>query len=178
MNKPATIRLAAAMFLASLLLFWPGRSQAQNPTVSFVSPTNNQTMTGLASISGTAVPSSGSITSVTFEIREVSLHGSDGRWWNGTNFQNSLFRLPADVAGTNWTSAPSVVMPALNSGISYDLIATATDNAARSNSVSITVLSPIASLRACLKTPDLFRASLISGSFLAVPLETGDAIYD
>ena len=62
-----------------------------------------------------------------------------GRWWNGTTFQADAVSLPATVAGTNWSPAAAVKLPALNSGQSYVLTASASDTTRNSASTSITV---------------------------------------
>ncbi len=146
MSHYATIRITGAIFSAALSFLSPERSQAQSPTVTFASPTNGQTLASLPALSGRATASSGFIQTVRLQIREADIHGSDGRWWNGTNFQSVAAILPATVAGANWTISPAVAMPNLNSGISYQLTATAIDNSARSNTISITVHSVVTGL--------------------------------
>ncbi len=121
--------------MAALTFVSLERSHAQSPTVVFASPTNGQTLASLPALTGRATASSGFIQTVRLQIREPNIHGNDGRWWNGTNFQTLAVVLPATVAGTNWTIAPAVAMPVLNSGISFELTATAIGNAARSNTV-------------------------------------------
>ena len=96
-------------------------------------------MSNLSAIGGSVADNFGLVASVEFSIHEQDINYGAGRWWNGTNFQNSLVTLPAAVSGTSWSPAPGVVLPQLNSGQSYDLTVIATDTTSNSASTTITV---------------------------------------
>ena len=119
---------------------------AGNPTLAFLWPAQGRSVSNLAGVNGLAASTNSVIQTVTLKIREVDIHGGLGRWWNGTNFQNTLFDLPADLAATNWTPSASLLLPAMNPGQSYELTATAIDDAAASISSSITVNVPVTGL--------------------------------
>jgi len=135
MKTPKTI--LALLFLALAI----AASRAQ-PTVDFTWPANGQVVTNLSALGGTVVDNSGLAVSVVFNVHEVDINGGPGRWWNGTNFQGSAASLPATVSGANWSPAAGLALPALNSGQSYQLTATASDTSS-SASASITVQAPM-----------------------------------
>jgi len=109
------------------------------PVVTFSPLSNGQTVSNLSTIGGSVKDNFNLVASVVFSIQEVGFNGCPGRWWNGTNFQASSVSLLASVSGTNWSPAAGVMLPALNSGQSYQLTATATDTCSNSASAAITV---------------------------------------
>ena len=110
------------------------------PPATLFSPlADEQTVTDLSAIGGSVTDNFGLVASMVFAIHELDINGGPGRWWNGTNFQSNPVTLPATVSGSSWSRAPGVALPALNSGQSYELTATASDTTSNSASTSITV---------------------------------------
>ncbi len=109
------------------------------PVVLFSPLANGQTVSSLSAIGGSVTDSFTSVASVAFTIWEQDINGGPGRWWNGTNFQSSAANLPAVIAGNVWSPAPGLMLPALNSGQSYQIMATAMDALSNSASTTITV---------------------------------------
>jgi hypothetical protein len=116
------------------------------PAVTFSPLTDGQTVTDLLAIGGSVADNFNLVASVVFSIHELDINGGSGRWWNGTNFQSDPIILPATVSGTNWSPLPGLALPALNSGQSYVLTATATDSNSNAASTNITVQAPITDL--------------------------------
>ncbi|HMJ90378.1 MAG TPA: M43 family zinc metalloprotease, partial [Candidatus Acidoferrum sp.] len=112
------------------------------PVVAVTTPTNGASFTSLAAISGWATDNY-FVQSVGVALKEVDPSGGTGRWWNGTNWQATVFSLPTTLTGTNWTVAPGIALPPLNSGISYQITATAVDEQFNGSAASITVSKPI-----------------------------------
>ena len=118
-------------------------ADAVPPSIEFTPLADGQTVPDLSAIGGTVTDNFGLVGSVVFSIHELDINGEAGRWWNGTNFQDSPATLLGRVSGANWSPAVAVVLPALNSGQSYELTATATDTTSNSASALITVQAPI-----------------------------------
>ena len=108
------------------------------PVISFSPLTDGETVTSLSAIGGTVTDSFTSVASVVFSIQEVD-HGCSGRWWNGANFQSNAANLPAVITNGVWSPAPGFVFPKLNSGQSYQIVATATNAVSCSASDTIIV---------------------------------------
>jgi uncharacterized repeat protein (TIGR02543 family) len=115
------------------------------PTIGITAPTNGATFNALTAITGWARDNY-LVLSVGVALREIDPSGGPGRWWNGTNWQGSAFALPTTLTGTNWTLAAGVVLPPLNSGISYQITATATDEKFNAANTAVTVSKPIETL--------------------------------
>ena len=121
------------------------RTDFSNPTIAITTPTNGMTNTLIGPVNGWAADN-WVLQYVTVAIREIDPSGGASRWWNGTNWQGSAFPLPTTLTGTNWTLAAGVVLPPLNSGIHYEIQATATDGQFRTSSASVDVSAPITQL--------------------------------
>ena len=113
------------------------------PIVAFTPLVNGQTVADLSAIGGSVTDNFGLVASVVFNIHELDINGGPGRWWNGTNFQNDQIALPATITRAAWTPVSGTALPALNSGQSYVLTATATDANSNSASSNIRVQAPI-----------------------------------
>ena len=116
------------------------------PVVAFTTLVNGQVVADLSAVGGSVTDNFGLVASVQFSVRELDINGGPGRWWNGTNFQNSSRFLPATVAGSAWAPTAGVRLPALNSGQGYELTVTAMDTTSNSTSASITVSNTLATL--------------------------------
>lgn len=112
-------------------------------TATFSPLSDGQTVATLSSVGGTVTNTAGFAVTVAFRIREVDINGGSGRWWNGTNFQDSMFALAATVSKTNWAPSAGLKLPQLNSGQSYELAVTASDTNNNVGGDSITVQAPI-----------------------------------
>src|SRR6266567_3101795 len=113
------------------------QAETTPPVVAFSPLTDGGVVANLSAIGGSVTDSFTSVASVIFTIRELDINGGPGRWWNGTNFQSNAANLAAVIGGSNWSPAPGLVFPALNSGQSYQIVASASD--ALSNSASATI---------------------------------------
>jgi hypothetical protein len=109
------------------------------PLPGFAPLADGQIVTNLAAIGGSVTDDFNAVASVTFSIHELDINYGAGRWWNGTNFQNTPVDLPAVISGTDWFPAPTVALPPLNSGQTYALTVTASDTTSNTASVSINV---------------------------------------
>jgi large repetitive protein len=109
------------------------------PVATFATLFEGQIVSNLSTLGGSVTDNFGLVASVVFSIHEQDANGGAGRWWNGTNFQSTLATLPGSVAGTSWSPFAGLVLPALNSGQSYDLTIIATDTTSNSSSLTITV---------------------------------------
>lgn len=118
------------------------RTDFTAPTVAITAPTNGDSFTSLSAITGW-VTDDYLVLSVSVALREIDPSGGPGRWWNGTNWQGSVFQLTTTLTGTNWTLAAGVALPPLNSGISYEITATAMDEQFNQAGTSVTVSKPI-----------------------------------
>jgi hypothetical protein len=116
------------------------------PLVAFAPLSDGQTVSDLSGIGGTVTDNFDLVASVVFSIHELDINGGFGRWWNGTNFQDTSLALSASVSGNTWLPASGVLLPQLNSGQGYELTATATDTFGNSASNTITVTNLIATL--------------------------------
>jgi hypothetical protein len=115
------------------------QADAVPPVVTFAPLADGAIISDLSAIGGSITDDFDLVASVVFSIHESDINGGSGRWWNGTNFQSVSAALPAVVSGSNWTPAPGLALPALNSGQNYELTATATDTFSNSASTTITV---------------------------------------
>ena len=134
----SSLLLTGASLLTSPLL-----CQAQDntpPVVAITAPADGTTNTILGTIAGWATDNSGTISGISFSLRESNPAGTGDRYWNGTAWQGSTFWLPATLTGTNWSKAASVSLPPLNSGMRYRITANATDPLANVGTTSATVL--------------------------------------
>jgi len=116
-----------------------------NPQIAITAPTNGASFMAFGAIEGWATDNY-VIDSIGVQLRENDPSGVAHRWWNGTNWQASAFTLPATRAGTNWTLDASVMLPPMNSGISYLITATVVDGKFNTASASVTVSKPIETL--------------------------------
>ncbi|HWW00330.1 MAG TPA: hypothetical protein VNZ64_11585 [Candidatus Acidoferrum sp.] len=121
------------------------QADAVPPAVVFAPLTNSQTVGDLSAIGGGVTDNSNAVAAVSFAIHELDINGGPGRWWNGSNFQSSSVVLSALVSSGNWAPAGGA-LPALNSGQSYALTATATDTTSNSASATIMVHAAMAVL--------------------------------
>src|SRR5882672_3440637 len=114
--------LAAAAILAQGTHVWA------QPYIVITTPVDGSTNSSLTTVSGWTTNASGPVSNVKFTLHELDPSGGAGRYWNGSAWQGPSFPLATTItAVTNWTKAASVTLPPLNSGISYQIIATATD---------------------------------------------------
>jgi hypothetical protein len=143
------------------------RNDSTPPVVEITSPTNLSYLATLTNVSGWATDDF-LVQSVGVTIREL---GPDlgVRYWNGTNFQATPFILPTVPTGTNWTLAPGVALPPLNSGISYDVIATAVDGQFGAASANSFVFAPVQELTWDLGTTHLGTEIMVAPHALGGP---------
>lgn len=121
------------------------RTDSTSPSVRVVTPTNGTTYSNFGPINGWATDN-WVLQYVTVGIREIDPSGGPSRWWNGAAWQGTAFPLPTTLTGTNWTLDAGVVLPPLNSGIQYEISATATDGQFRTGTHSVVVQAPITDL--------------------------------
>jgi large repetitive protein len=115
------------------------------PTVAITAPTNAASFMSFGAITGWATDNY-FVQSVGVLLHENDPSGGVGRWWNGTNWQGTAFTLPTILTGTNWTLDPAVVLPPMNSGISYLITASAVDGKFNAANANVTVSKPIETL--------------------------------
>ena len=112
------------------------------PAIAITSPADGDEFEAFGPITGWATDN-WVVQSVTFTLREIDPSGGPSRWWNGASWQDTVFALAATVTGTNWAKADGVTLPPLNSGIYYQIAATATDGQFNTAAASVTVHAPI-----------------------------------
>jgi large repetitive protein len=122
-------------FIASLALGITAAFAAAGPAVNFTQPENGAQLATFAGIGGTAQTDAGTIQQVTFSIHNQAT----GRWWSGTEFQDSEALLAATVLDGNWAPASGVALPVPCCGQPYQLSVSATDNLGHTATVSIVV---------------------------------------
>jgi hypothetical protein len=139
MNRSKLLSSGLQAVVATACLLLGARVGAQ-PYVVITTPTDGTTNYSLTTVSGWVTNSADPISSVTFSLSEIGLGSDPGRYWSGSSWVAAATQLPATIsAGTNWTKGAGVTLPPLNSGISYQIIATATDSASVTGMVTITV---------------------------------------
>src|SRR5207249_2711116 len=114
-------------------------AESAPPIITFSALTAGQIVTNLSAIGGSVTDPFVPVASVVFSIQELDINGGPGRWWDGSNFQSTAIALSATISATNWSPGPGLQLPALNSGQTYLLTATASDTLSNSASTSISV---------------------------------------
>jgi hypothetical protein len=142
MTTPRTrlVNLFGSFLITLLASASPAPAQDTTPpAVVITTPTDGATLASLVTVSGWATDDSGTVSTVTFALHELDPSGGLGRYWNGSAWQGAVFQLTATRTGTNWAKAAGVTLPALNSGVSYAITASATDTNANVGTATITV---------------------------------------
>jgi phosphodiesterase/alkaline phosphatase D-like protein len=92
---------------------------------SFISaPTNNAELTSLASITGTATTSTGTVASVEVSIKDLGTDGNGATWYNGSAFSDGTETWHAASGAASW----SYTAPAWTHNHSYLIRSRAIDN--------------------------------------------------
>lgn len=105
------------------------------PVVAFTAPVAGQILQGFAALRGTASDTQSGVR----EVRVALLRERDGRYWTGRNWSRTLFLLPTNLEGNNWSLAVSLPIGFNLTDGKYFLGATAVDNAGNSGSTQFMV---------------------------------------
>ncbi|HEY0549559.1 MAG TPA: hypothetical protein VGF13_08155, partial [Verrucomicrobiae bacterium] len=132
-----------ALLAFSFVVLFPAR--ATPPAVALTAPADGAELAALSTISGW-VTNDVPLTSLRLTIRESGSGNDTNRWWNGTSWQLSSVSLATTITGTNWTNASGVTLPPLNSGLSYEITANATDLLFNASSATVTIHASIEEL--------------------------------
>jgi large repetitive protein len=106
------------------------------PFLVITTPADGSTNGSLPAVSGWVTNAADTITNLSFSLHEVDPSGRPGRYWNGSNWQATASPLATTRTGTNWSAA--VTLPPLNSGISYEITASATTTTPETGTAMIT----------------------------------------
>ncbi len=131
LRATATDKTGASAY-SNTVAFWVDPNAPTTLTVD--TPASGASLTSMSSVAGTTSDASdgSGVTSVTYQLKRAA----DNYYWTGSSWSSSVYSLACNLSGTKWTGNAKVPTAANLKTGNYTIIATATDKAGNTKTVS------------------------------------------